>query len=91
MSRTLRRLVLAFLLAAPVALADVPGSTDLDYLPRFARAEIVDYRVQEGAERIYPQSAIRRISGRLRVDGEIAAVGRLSVRTYELPAGHSSA
>ncbi len=91
MSRTLRRLVLVGLLAAPVALADVPGSTDLDYLPRFARAEIVDYRVQEGAERIYPQSAIRRISGRLRVDGEIAAVGRLSVRTYELPAGHSSA
>jgi len=78
------------LLASTTAAADVPGSSDLDVLPRFPRAEIVDYRVQESVERIYPQSALRRISGRLRVDGEIDVVGRLSALTYELPAGHAS-
>lgn len=77
-------------LAAWPAHAEVPGSADLDILPRFARAEIVDYRVQDNVERLYPQSALRRISGRLRVDGEIDAVGRLSALTYELPTGHGS-
>ncbi len=53
MSRTLRRLCWSAFWPAPVALADVPGSTDLDYLPRFPRAEIVDYRVQEGTGRAH--------------------------------------
>ncbi|MNZ67447.1 hypothetical protein D3C78_856970 [compost metagenome] len=83
-------LAVAALLASPAASADVPGSSDLEFLPRFARAEIVDYRQEDSVERIYPQSALRRISGRLRVDGEIDVVGRLSALTYELPAGHSS-
>jgi hypothetical protein len=77
------------LMVAP-AWADVPGSSDLEILPRFARAEIVDYRLEESVERLYPQSALRRISGRLRVDGEIDVVGRLSALTYELPRGHGS-
>lgn len=77
-------------MAAVPARAEVPGSADLDILPRFARAEIVDYRVQDNVERLYPQSALRRISGRLRVDGEIDVVGRLSALTYELPTGHGS-
>ena len=84
--------LLAGLLAvvlAPVR-AEVAGSTDLDILPRFPRAEIVDYRVQDNAERLYPQSALRRISGRLRMDAEIDAVGRLTALTYELPEGHGS-
>lgn len=84
-------LALVAVLATAPALADVAGSSDLDYLPRFARAEIIDYRNQDNVERIYPQGAIRRISGRLRVDTEVDVVGRLSVRTYELPGGHSSA
>lgn len=90
MSSGLRRWPLAATLAALPAWADVPGSGDLEILPRFARAEIVDYRVEDNVERIYPQSALRRISGRLRVDAEIDVVGRLSALTYELPVGHSS-
>lgn len=70
--------------------AEVPGSADLEILPRFPRAEIVDYRVQDSIERLYPQSALRRISGRLRVDAEIDVVGRLTALTYELPEGHGS-
>lgn len=77
------------LMVAP-AWADVPGSSDLEILPRFPRAEIVDYRQDENVERLYPLSALRRISGRLRVDGEIDVIGRLSALTYELPRGHGS-
>jgi len=77
------------LMAAP-AWADLPGSSDLEILPRFAGAEIVDYRVEDNVARLYPQSALRRISGRLRVDGEIEASGRLSALTYELPRGYGS-
>lgn len=92
---TLRRSLAAALGLAALAMlpvrAEVPGSADLDILPRFARAEIVDYRVQDSVERLYPQSALRRISGRLRVDAEIDAVGRLTALTYELPEGHGSA
>lgn len=86
-----RRLPLIASLAILPAWAEVPGSQDLEILPRFPRAEIVDYRVQDNVERIYPQSALRRISGRLRVDAEIDVVGRLSALTYELPQGHGSA
>lgn len=91
MSGALHRWPLAATLAALPVWADVPGSQDLEMLPRFPRAEIVDYRVQDNVERIYPQSALRRISGRLRVDAEIDAIGRLSALTYELPIGHRSA
>ncbi len=34
--------------------ADLPGSHDLDILPRFPRAEIVDFRQAPSEERIYP-------------------------------------
>lgn len=85
------RLPLIASLAILPAWAEVPGSQDLEMLQRFPRAEIVDYRVQDNVERIYPQSALRRISGRLRVDAEIDVVGRLSALTYELPVGHRSA
>ncbi|MCQ4347355.1 DUF4892 domain-containing protein [Pseudomonas stutzeri] len=91
MRSALRRWPLAVGLAALPAWAEVPGSRDLEVLPRFPRAEIVDYRVQDNVERIYPQSALRRISGRLRVDAEVDVVGRLRALTYELPVGHSSA
>lgn len=91
MNRLLRSLPMAAALAVLPAWAEVSGSSDLEILPRFPRAEIVDYRVQDNVERIYPQSAMRRISGRLRVDAEIDVVGRLRALTYELPVGHSSA
>lgn len=83
-------LACAALCVAGAGAADVPGSRDLEILARFPRAEIVDYREADGVERFYPQGALRRISGRLRVDGEIDALGRLRALTYELPEGHAS-
>ena len=65
--------------------ADLPGSHDLDILPRFPRAEIVDFRQAPSEERIYPLGAISRISGRLRMEGEVRAEGELTALTYRLP------
>ncbi|MGC3075118.1 DUF4892 domain-containing protein [Pseudomonas aeruginosa] len=70
--------------------ADLPGSHDLDALPRFPRAEIVDFRQAPSEERIYPLGAISRISGRLRMEGEVRAEGELTALTYRLPPEHSS-
>lgn len=70
--------------------ADLPGSHDLDILPRFPRAEIVDFRQAPSEERIYPLGAISRISGRLRMEGEVHAEGELTALTYRLPPEHSS-
>lgn len=68
---------------------EMPASHDLEVLPRFPGAEIVDFR-QRSQERIYPQGAIRRISGRLRYEREVAAQGELTVVTYRLPSEESS-
>ncbi len=83
-----RALLAVLLLGSPGTL--LADERDLDYLPRFARAQIVDYRLEANVERFYPQGALRRIAGRLRVDAEQAVTGQLSLRTYELPSGHSS-
>ena len=65
-------------LACGTALAaDVPGSQDLQSLPRFPRAEIVDYRDVANEERRYPQDGLRRISGQLRVSQEVIAEAML--------------
>jgi len=76
------------LICTPLLAADVPGSQDLDSLPRFPRAEIVDYRDQPNAEKRYPQDGLRRISGQLRAT-EVLAEGRLRALTYRLPEEHS--
>ncbi|AYC33370.1 DUF4892 domain-containing protein [Pseudomonas cavernae] len=68
--------------------ADLPGSHDLPGVPRFPRAEIVDYREVAQQERIYPQGAIGRISNRLRYEGQVAAQGQLTAVTYQLPSEH---
>jgi hypothetical protein len=60
--------------------ADVPGSRDLEMVPRLTDAEIVDYRPAVELERIYPMGSIRKISGQLRFDV-----------TYQLPAERTSA
>ena len=73
-------------LAANAALAaDVPGSSDLSALPRFAQAQIVDYRQAPVQERLYPQDSIRRISGNLRMAAQVVASGELTAITYQLP------
>ncbi len=83
-------LPLACLVVNPVAAADVPGSSDLDILPRFARAEIVDFRDVPAQERIYPLGSIRRISGTLRYERQVDSLGHMRSVTYELPPEHTS-
>jgi hypothetical protein len=70
--------------------ADVPGSHDLQIVPRLADAQIVDYRPAAELERIYPLGSIRKISGQLRFDGQITARGQTTSVTYELPPEHSA-
>ncbi|MCY1273594.1 hypothetical protein D9M68_365600 [compost metagenome] len=75
----------ALLAATPVGAADVADSHDLQVLPRYPRAEIVDFDQAADQERIYPLGAISRISGRLRMEGEVRGVGQLTAVTYRLP------
>ncbi|MGG2397054.1 DUF4892 domain-containing protein [Pseudomonas sp. SH1-B] len=75
------------LLAADV---DVAGSRDLEALPRFPASHIVAFKEQAGAERIYPQGSVRRISGRLRYEREVLTQGQHVAVTYELPRTHSA-
>lgn len=70
--------------------ADLPGSRDLEVLPRFPASHIVAFKEAPDAERIYPQGSIRRISGRLRYEREILVQGQHSAVTYELPRTHSA-
>src|SRR5690606_9610257 len=77
------------LFCTPLLAADLSGSQDLDSLPRFPRAEIVDYRDVAAEEKRYPQDGLRRISGQLRVAAEVLVEGRLRALTYRLPDEHS--
>ncbi|SDH77013.1 DUF4892 domain-containing protein [Pseudomonas panipatensis] len=78
-------LLACVLLAGGACAADLPDSHDLDALPRYPRAEIVDYLVSPSVERVYPLGPISRISGRLRMEGEVRALGQLTSLTYRLP------
>ncbi|TBU91307.1 DUF4892 domain-containing protein [Stutzerimonas kirkiae] len=77
------------LLASSVWAVEPPGSADLQMLPRYPQAQIIDFRQESVAERIFPQDAIRRISGQLRMSAQVAASGELTRITYQLPAAHS--
>jgi len=81
---------ISLLLATAVVRADVAGSQDLDVLPRFAGSKIVSFKDVAEQERIYPQGAIRRISGTLRYEREVATQGQLTAVTYELPRTHTA-
>ncbi|MDF3931631.1 DUF4892 domain-containing protein [Pseudomonas citronellolis] len=82
---------LGALLTASAIAADIPDSHDLGVLPRFPRAEIVDFSQTPSTERVYPLGPISRISGRLRMEGEVRALGPLTALTYRLPDEDSSA
>lgn len=69
--------------------ADLPGSADLPFLTRFPEARILDYAQRSATERLYPLDGLRRISGRLRMDGQVVADGALTAITYRLPDHHS--
>ena len=77
------------LCCTPVLAADVAGSQDLDILPRFPRAEIVDYRDAAVEERRYPLDGVRRISGQIRMSREVLVEGRVRALTYRLPDEHT--
>ncbi len=79
-----------FIMAGHAQAADVAGSHDLEILPRPTNAEIVDFRETVALERIFPQGSIRRISGDLRFEQQVATQGRQVSLTYELPAEHTS-
>jgi len=82
--------IAASVLISTVAVAaDVTGSADLERLPRFAQAQIVDYRQSQVQERIYPQDSIRRISGNLRMAAQVVVSGELTAVTYQLPSTHT--
>lgn len=81
--------VVLLLLSATVQ-ADLPGSRDLEMLPRFPGSKIVSFKEAADQERIYPLGSIRRISSRLRYEREVAAQGQLTSLTYELPRTHGA-
>lgn len=83
-------LLVGVLCGSSVLAADIPGSRDLDTLPRFPASKIVAFQDKAKQERIYPQGSIRRISGRLRYEREILAQGQHTAVTYELPRTHSA-
>ena len=85
-------ILLSLCLAGPsLFAADLPGSRDLEILPRFPRSEITDFRSEPMLERLYPQGSIRRISGQLRYEREVLAEGAFTAVTYRLSSEHSSA
>lgn len=69
------------LLAMPLASAEAR----LPELPTPQQAQLSEAREAEGVQRVYPQSAISRISGRLRIDQAVEVSGRLTALTWELP------
>ncbi|WP_413770037.1 DUF4892 domain-containing protein, partial [Vibrio vulnificus] len=82
--------LLALVCVSPASFAvDVPGSRDLERVPRLPDAQIVDYRQTSDLERVYPMGSIRRISGQLRFDGQVETRGNVTSVTYELPPEHS--
>ncbi|WP_178116203.1 DUF4892 domain-containing protein [Pseudomonas sp. LD120] len=70
--------------------ADVPGSHDLPLVPRLTDARIVDYRPPVAQERVYPLGSVRKISGKLRFEGQVSARGNLTAITYRLPPERTS-
>jgi len=73
--------VLAVLPASLALAAEVPVPAD---------AKVVDQRPAVDKERIYPLGALRKISGKLRMDGQVSARGQVSAVTYELPEAQSA-
>ena len=83
------RFVALALLASVANAADLPGSRDLESLPRYPQAQIVGFKEERAPERIYPLDSIRRISGRLRMSSQISSGGQLTAITYRLPEVHT--
>jgi hypothetical protein len=63
---------------------------ELAQLPVFPRAKVVEYQQNTDQERLFPAAALRRISGQLRMEAQVASVGDLTAVTYLLPADHAA-
>ena len=72
----LATLISPALTSAVAIAAQVPAPVD---------AKVVDLRPSAEKERIYPMGSLRKISGKLRMDGQVSARGQVSAVTYELP------
>jgi hypothetical protein len=79
-----------WLLAGSALAADVADSRDPAALGRFDRSQIVDFREAANQERLYPQGAVIRVSGRTRYEGEVPAQGQLTAATYAIPSPHAA-
>lgn len=64
-------------------------ATPLDALAP-ADATVVDQRAGSQQDRVYPMGAVRKISGQLRMDAQVAGKGELSSFTWELPPEHGA-
>ncbi|WPO98584.1 DUF4892 domain-containing protein [Pseudomonas sp. HR96] len=76
-------------LALPLAWAGLSQAASLDALAP-ADATVVDPRATSQQDRVYPMGAVRKISGQLRMDAQVAGKGELTSFTWELPAEHSA-
>lgn len=76
--------------SAWVYAADDTPSQELSQLPQFARAKVVEYQQDSDQERVFPAAALRRISGQLRMEAQVASFGELTAVTYLLSAGHTA-
>ena len=71
--------------ASVIALPPAIAEPRLPELPAPSQAQLSEAREAEAVERVYPQSSVSRISGRLRIEQAVEAQGRLSALTWELP------
>ena len=65
-------------------------AADLAQLPVLIDARIVDQRSAADIERTWPLGSVRKISGQLRIDGQIVTRGESHSTLYELPPEHSA-
>ncbi len=71
-----------------LGMAQVSPSEDFGLLAHYPDARLVEETSLDNEERLYPVGAVRRIAGRLRMDGEVAVRGNLRGQTYRLPENH---
>ena len=80
----MRQFLFSALLLNLIALPGANAETLLPELPAPQQAQASEAREADAIQRVYPQSSISRISGRLRIDQSIEVNGKLTALTWEL-------
>lgn len=82
----------SYLIRTAIAGLALLGSSTLlaGDLPVPQDAKVVDERPATEQERVYPLGSLRKISGQLRVEGQVEGRGQVSSKTYELPRERSA-